>query len=1057
MVFVRKKYGKLRLAQDFRSLNKITRFCAYNLSNIDVLIDSLKGSKYFASLDLFAGYHQVKVEESHQERTAFNAGPFGFYHYSRLPFGLSGAPATFQRLMDKVLEGLNTKICQVYLDDVIVHAVSPEELYERLDQIFQRFRAANLRLKPSKCKFLQRSVDFLGHTVSEAGIECKKEHIEAVVSWPVPHDIKSLQSFLGFTNFFRRYVQGYASIMEPLLELLRGHSTHVKKGKHRKKPIPKPWHWGHRQSEAFAKIKSALTSTPVLEYPDFEKEFVIHVDASRTGLGAVLFQKSEGGKLKVLSYGSKSLGATEKNYSAHKLEFLALKWAITQKFSYYLLGKPFVVYTDHNPLVYLLTTAKLDATGHRWLSDLSRYQFQIFYRPGRRNQAADALSRRPDPEAHQQECVSQISQEVFQELCTMLTSEGFTGLAETFAAKPEVLVSASAVAVGTIDWKEEQQKDPVLRRVIQIVQKGRKPLPYTRRKELREVSRILQHWDSLMFHQGVLCKKAESEEGPIHRVIVPSQLQQHVLKLSHDDMGHLGRDKTLSIAKDRYFWIGLADSIEQKIRHCPRCIRAKTHLTERAPLCSITSTRPLEIVCMDFLGLETSKGGCCNILVVTDHYTKYARAYPTRNQDAKTVAKLLVDDFIVNYGIPERLHSDQGGSFENRIISHMCKLLGMSKSKTTPYHPMGDGITERFNRTLLSMLRTLEPDQKMDWKAHVPALVHAYNCTRHESTGYSPFYLMFGRVPRLPVDVFLGMEENYSGTVKSVKENLEAAYKAASAASREAAKKQSKYYNRKVRGNKVEVGDLVLVKNVGLKGKHKLADKWKQEIHVIVEQPNPEIPVYKVGLEKGEGVVRTLHRNLLLPLALPLPASTGVVGPKLVKKSKVRPAVCDIEVSDVSDESSNDDTEIYIVMSPDISSPTVMSSDHAPRSATRRSSVAEVGGEDNKEKTPEKLGTESVSVTSGLEDPILSPVVSERGEEEQEEVPRRSQRERKAPDRYKAGIFQTSVATMKEWSSRFDEFKLRLQITLELLKMYPQQQGLIDTVCMLLRGGVNSI
>ena len=923
MVCVRKKDGSLRLAQDFRPINKVTKRDAYSLANIDVLLDSLKGATYFASLDLLAGYHQVEMEEEHKERTAFSAGPFGFFEYCKMPFGLTGAPATFQRCMDKVLEGLTMSICAVYLDDVIVYGKTKEELFERLGIVFDRFRQSNLKLKPKKCRFLQRSIEFLGHKVSEEGITVKDDHITAVTTWPVPTNVKQLQTFLGFTNFFRRYIKGYAGLVQPLLELLRGHTHTRSKSKFAKSSSKRsrqrssktaeaePWHWGEEQQKAFDNVKQALVSPPLLTYPDFSKEFILHVDASRLRLGAVLYQQHDSG-LKVLAYASKSLSPSERNYSAHKLEFLALKWAIATKFTHYLYGKPFSVYTDHNPLTYILTTAKLDATGHRWLSELSQYEFQIFYKPGRQNRAADGLSRRPDPEDEQKQCSEHIRPEVLKEICTLLTSDGFSGVAEGLGTHPDAMVNAIPVVhVTTVDWVAEQRKDPELHRVLQVVADGTKLTDRQRKRETGGVMRLLSHWDSLVIRNDVLYKQSQTSDGVIFRLIVPKHMQQHVLTLSHDDMGHLGRDKTMSVARERYFWVGLGQSVESKIQTCPRCVRAKApHLPARAPLCSITTTRPLELVCMDFLSLENSKGGHNSVLVITDHYTKYACAFPTRNQEAKTVAKLLVEEFIVHYGIPERLHSDQGRCFDGKIIRNMCKMMGIEKSRTTPYHPEGDGITERFNRTLISMLKTLEPDQKQNWKAHVAPLVHAYNCTRHDSTGFTPFYLMFGRTPRLPLDIFLGIQDDYQTTVKSVRDNLEAAYEAANKASREASKKQARNYDKKVRGPKILIGDLVLVKNVGLKGKHKLADRWKQEIHVVLDQPNSDIPVFRVRPEKGGGE-RVLHRNFLLPISLP------ILDPK-VDHSEVRESgrrkghSVTHDKSDSEEEQSESDSEVIV-------------------------------------------------------------------------------------------------------------------------------------------------
>jgi hypothetical protein len=255
---------------------------------------------------------------------------------------------------------------------------------------------------------------------------------------------------------------------------------------------------------------------------------------------------------------------------------------------------------------------------------------------------------------------------------------------------------------------------------------------------------------------------------------------------------------------------------------------------------------------------------------VTDHFTKYACAFPTRTQHASVVAKILVENFIVHYGIPERLHSDQGANFESKVIKHLYELLGTAKSRTTPYHPQGDDITERFNRTLLSMLSTLDEEAKTRWKEHVAPLVHAYNSTRQDqdSTGYAPFFLMFGRAPRLPIDMFLGLTREYDSSVHAVRERLDTAYHTATEAQRCSSKRQTKDYDKKARGNKLTKGDFVLVKNVGLKGKCKLADRWRQERYVVEEQPNSDLLIYRLRDEKGK-LSKLLHRNMLLPLTLP--------------------------------------------------------------------------------------------------------------------------------------------------------------------------------------------
>jgi hypothetical protein len=272
---------------------------------------------------------------------------------------------------------------------------------------------------------------------------------------------------------------------------------------------------------------------------------------------------------------------------------------------------------------------------------------------------------------------------------------------------------------------------------------------------------------------------------------------------------------------------------------------------------------------MDFLTLEPSKGGFANILVITDHFTKLALAIPTRNQTAKTTAEAFYENFIIHYGIPTRIHSDQGGNFESTLIKELCELFGIEKSRTTPYHPSGNGLTERYNRTLLNMLGTLDPSKKTDWKKHLPSLVFAYNCTKHESTKFSPFQLMFGRTPKLPIDsVFEQTQETPQQTtteyIENLKQRLESSREIVMKHANTARQRQKKLYDRKAKATKIQVGDNVLVKILAFEGRHKIADRFEEEPYVVINQPNLDSPVFEVKAQ--DGTTRTLHRNNLLLL-----------------------------------------------------------------------------------------------------------------------------------------------------------------------------------------------
>ena len=399
IVLVKKKDGTLRFCIDWRQLNAKTRSDAYSLPRFDDIVDSLSGSVYFSKLDLRSGYWNVHLEEEDKPKTAFSCGNLGFYEWNRLGFGLKNAPSCFQRLMEKCMGDLHLQECLVFLDDLLIFSKTFSEHLDRLNSCFSRLAQHGLKLKPSKCELFKSSVVYLGHVISREGISTDPDKISAVISWPEPQNLKQLRQFLGFTGFYRRYVKNYSKIVEPLNRLLQGHVTNGQAGQRKKtckKPKVKPgrWMWGEAQQQSFEKLKQCLTSSPVLGYAQFDIPFTVRTDASCDGLGAVLYQQQDG-KERVIAYASRSLKPAEKNYPAHKLEFLALKWAVTDKFHDYLFGNKFTVTTDNNPLTYVNTTAKLDAAGHRWLAALSAFDFDIKYKPGKQNADADGLSRRP--------------------------------------------------------------------------------------------------------------------------------------------------------------------------------------------------------------------------------------------------------------------------------------------------------------------------------------------------------------------------------------------------------------------------------------------------------------------------------------------------------------------------------------------------------------------------------------------------------------------------------------------------------------------------------------
>ena len=398
-------------------------------------------------------------------------------------------------------------------------------------------------------------------------------------------------------------------------------------------------------------------------------------------------------------------------------------------------------------------------------------------------------------------------------------------------------------------------------------------------KDSPEEKSLLRIRKNLKLTKDILYRKSYSDNSSSKKVlwqlVVPKANRLRALAGCHDDIGHQGRMRTLSFLRERCFWPGMQEEATQYLLKCARLLRRKTS-PQVAPMQPIYVTQPLELVHMDYLSLEPSKGNIENVLVITDHFTRYALAYPSKTKTAQATARILWDNFICHYGFPGKFISDQGRNFESDLIKELCKIAGVQKLHTIPYHPQGNGQSEQFNSTLCNMLGTLSEEEKSDWKSYLGCMTHAYNCTRHASTTYSPYFLMFGRHPRLPIDVEFGLSKpncrdnsSKSRYVQKLRRRLNYAFQKASKYFDQQAQKYKSSYDKSMKGPQLQEKDVVLVKIVAHKGRHKLQDKWEPEEYVVVEQPIAGTPVYKVQ-PVTRGNIRTLHRNLLLPLGVKL-------------------------------------------------------------------------------------------------------------------------------------------------------------------------------------------
>ena len=841
IVLAKKKDGSFRFCVDLRAVNSVTQSLPHPLPRVDDALDSLAGARFFTTLDMASGYWQVELDEADKEKTAFTTGR-GLHQFRTMAFGLKNAGPTFQRLMELVLAGIDSKSCLVYIDDIIVFGKTEESHLETLEEVFQRIRKAGMKLKPKKCSLAKAEVVFLGHKVGREGVQPDPSNVAKVRDWPIASKPEELKSFLGLCGYYARFVPEYSDLVKPLRE------ASDKKG---------PLLWTKEMHESFEELKSRLTSQPILALPTFNGQFTLATDASHTAVGSILSETVEG-RERVIAYASRVLSKTERRWPTYDKELWAIVWSI-RHFRQYLVGTPFKILSDHKPLLNIPRSIVVenDATGRRgrWAVELSSYDFTVQYKKGKENGNADAMSRRSIDRRQDSQSEAIISE----------------------AMQHEVEVDtclAAELSDADFEWEtmaREQELDVVIGEVRSWFFKG-SPLPKRELKKMNRELRYLARWfDQLVIVKGVLGVLREQNGKTEPRILLPRVYRTNIMKKLHDDptSGHLGYERTKDKVLERFYW----PNADRDIRHyCEACIacqrrrRPTPHL--QASLETEVQSRPYERVAADITEMPLSSKGNRYALVVMDYFSKYVHVFPMPNQTTETVADCLLK-LVLEQGVPERLHSDQGRQFEAAVFQELCRRLGISKTRTTPYHPQSDGMVERFNRTLKDMISKYLKLDGSNWDDVVGAVTFAYNTSKHSVTGYTPFFLAHGREARLPVDSLIQRRPTTASINSYVENNLRHLYMAFEKARERqetAAKRMVTRAEKERREHEYHEGEKVWISDPTAHsgGKRKLGWPYKGPGTVIRSlRDDEQSSVYRVRMPDGKE--SNLHHDRLKP------------------------------------------------------------------------------------------------------------------------------------------------------------------------------------------------
>lgn len=685
-----------RLVVDYRFLNKKVSLDSVPLPNIENCFHFFNGAKYFSVLDLNQAYYQIPLAKESRHLTTF-CTMRNTYQFKRIPFGLATGAQALSSVLDRLFGDVKYKFVFHYLDDIVIYSKDFDSHLAHIEAVLLRLREAGFTVNPEKALFAKKQISFLGHLINQDGISIDPSRTKNIREFPTPKNQKAIARFIGMVGYFHKFIPRYAEIAAPLNDLRKKNCKFI---------------WDETHEQAFQGLKKAISCPPILKTADFSKQFVLQTDASSTAISAVLSQEFDG-IFHPIAYASKKLSQQECKYSTYELECLAAIYGM-EKFRLYLQHSKFKLLTDNSALTWMLNNPKNTGRIGRWILKLLTYQFEVTHIPGRLNVVADCLSRMYQDEISTEETPESSKFEI-EPLFSMVNSLKLSDFPLVFT-----------------DIRVHQDNDPFCKDILEKIDKNEEQFPYSLRK-------------------GVLVTEVRTSDQL--KIVVPRILIPLVFKYYHETSigGHLGLAKTTHKILEHFYWPGLRKDIAQLVKSCDICGRSKPSTKQNYGfLASRVDNEPLARFYCDLVGpLVKTTEGYTQILSCVDSFTKFCWLIPLRKGNTAAVIRALKSIFV-NFSVPRRLVTDNATIFTSTLFRNFCFQLGIQHITTPPYYPCPN-VAERVNRNLKSALIAFHAESQTRWHDCLSWLPLAFNLASHDSTGCTPFSLMFRYSPNHPL------------------------------------------------------------------------------------------------------------------------------------------------------------------------------------------------------------------------------------------------------------------------------------------------------------------